>query len=237
MAKKKTEAKKGSGSSDYKAPASVDAKPKYDASAIEKAAGAAAAGAPIDEFELLASKLPKEAQEKLRDIKVKLDKFKSAALAKFDKYIMGIALLPPPMPQQPVFAPGQLPPTLQSQQIQPESQPQQKNDGTENQQPGQQQVPPADQVSILVLIDDSDSKKMTKDELKKKLQTIIQGMASEIDKKLVVQCLILTELLQNCYDAKYDLLQLIVSWLARSLRAGQLRSQTLTFSLSLTILM
>ena len=98
MAKKKTEAKKGSGN-DYKAAAKSGEKPKYDASAIEKAAGAATAA--VDEFELLASKLPKEAQEKLRDIKVKLDKFKEAVLAKFDKYIMGIALLPPPMPPQP----------------------------------------------------------------------------------------------------------------------------------------
>ncbi|MBI3036564.1 nucleotidyltransferase domain-containing protein [Candidatus Woesearchaeota archaeon] len=215
MTKRKDDVRKGSNkSSDYKV-AKGDEKPKYDASAIEKAAGAAAAaGAPVDEFELLASKLPKEAQEKLRDIKVKLDKFKSAALAKFDKYIMGIALLPPPMPQQPVFAPGQLPPTLQPQmpqqqisQVQAPQQPEEKTESDNQQQP----VPPADQVSILVLIDDSDSKKMTKDELKTKLQTIIQGMASEIDKKLVVQCLILTELWQNCYDAKYDLLQLIAS--------------------------
>ncbi|MEK6853992.1 MAG: hypothetical protein AABX60_01535, partial [Nanoarchaeota archaeon] len=116
MAKRKDGARKGGDkSSDYKAPSAESVKPKYDASAIEKAA--ASAGAPVDEFELLASKLPKEAQEKLRDIKVKLDKFKSVVLAKFDKYIMGIALLPPPMPQQGagMFAPGQLPPTLQPQ--------------------------------------------------------------------------------------------------------------------------
>lgn len=207
------------GKGDYSVKPSVSGvdKPKYDASEIEKAAGMAAApGAPVDEFELLASKLPKEAQEKLRDIKVKLDRFKSAILAKFDKYIMGIALLPPPMPQQPgMFAPGQLPPTLQPQaqnmpQAPQPSQPQQETAGAGLQQP-QQQTPPVDQVNILVLIDDSDSKKMTKDELKTKLGTIIQGMAAEIDKKLVVQCLILTELWQNCYDAKYDLLQLIAS--------------------------
>ncbi len=215
MAKKKGDSKKNSGGSDYKTTAKDDAKPKYDASEIEKAAGAAAAGTPtVDEFELLASKLPKEAQEKLRDIKKKLDKFKSAALAKFDKYIMGIALLPPPVPQQPgMFAPGQLPPTLQSQQIQPVSspqqQPQENADGASLEQP--QQMPPADQVGVLVLVDDSDSKKMTKDELKNKLSTIIQGMASEVDKKLAVQCLLLSELWQNCYDAKYDLLQLIAS--------------------------
>ncbi len=201
----------GSGKGDYSVKAGGE-KPKYDASEIEKAAGATAAAHPVDEFELLASKLPKEAQDKLRDIKVKLDKFKSAVMAKFDNYIMGIALLPPPMPQPGMMAQGQLPPTLQPQAVpvQPQNE---VAEGASASQPQQmpQQAPPADQVSILVLIDDSDSRKMTKDELKNKLTTIIQGMASEIDKKLVVQCLILTELWQNCYDAKYDLLQMIAS--------------------------
>ncbi len=222
MAKKKAEAKKGGGS-DYKVAAKEGEKPKYDASAIEKAAGATAAGAAaaVDEFELLASKLPKEAQEKLRDIKVKLDKFKSAVLAKFDKYIMGIALLPPPMPQQPVFAPGQLPPTLQPQMQNTPQVPQpsqQQGENTENspsqsqqQLQVQQQIPPQDQVNILILVDDTDSKKMTKDELKTKLSTIIQGMASEVDKKFVVQAIILSELWQNCYDGKYELTQVIAS--------------------------
>ena len=267
MAKKKNTAGKGGshsvGNSNYKAPAAVAELPKYEASAIEKAAGASASGAvPVDEFELMASKLPKEAQEKLRDIKTKLDKFKEAALAKFDKYIMGIALLPPPAPQpqqaEGVFAPGQLPPTLQPQMQVGSSQlhspaeaglvPQQKqigNDGAESQQiqPEQQQiqvgssrnsanggmrnrtssdlrlsspaeaglVPQQDQVSILLLVDDTDSKKMTKEELKAKLSTIIQEMASGVDKKFVVQCIILSEVWQNCFDAKYDLLQVIAS--------------------------
>ncbi len=209
MAKKKPAPAKG-GSSEYKTPSAGVDKPKYDASEIEKAAGATATTPSVDEFELLASKLPKEAQEKLRDIKKKLDKFKSAALAKFDKYIMGIALLPPPAPQQPsVFTDGQLPPTLQPQPIQPVPQQPVEGEAETLQQP--QPAPPADQVSVLLLIDDSDSKKMTKDELKNKLTAIIQGMASEVDKKLVVQCLLLSELWQNCYDAKYDLLQLIAS--------------------------
>ncbi|MEK6837868.1 MAG: nucleotidyltransferase domain-containing protein, partial [Nanoarchaeota archaeon] len=229
MLKKKSGSVKSSNSGDYKAPSAAGEKPKYDASAIEKAAGATAAaagGAPIDEFELLASKLPKEAQEKLRDIKVKLDKFKSAVLAKFDKYIMGIALLPPPMPQQGagMFAPGQLPPTLQPQMPQipqtaqlPHQQEAADADAGANasqqqlQLQQQQQIPPQDQVNILILVDDADSKKMTKDELKTKLSTIIQGMASEVDNKFIVQCIILSELWQNCYDGKYELTQVIAS--------------------------
>ncbi len=205
MVKSKAGAKKvGKVGDDYAVnPAkSAEATPKYNPSEIEKFAGVATSGGavPVDEFELLAAKLPKEAQDKLRDIKAKLDKFKEAALAKFDKYIMGIALLPPPVPQQ-TPVPGQVPPA-------PAMPPQEGVDGAETQQPP---IIPPDQVSVLILVDDSDSRKMTKEELKAKLSTIIQGMASEVDKKIVVQCLILTELWQNCYDGKYDLLQMIAS--------------------------
>ncbi len=45
-------------------------------------------------------KIPKEVQEKLKQIKAKLDKFSKKILEKFDKYIMGVALLPPPRPKE-----------------------------------------------------------------------------------------------------------------------------------------
>ncbi|MBS3135598.1 nucleotidyltransferase domain-containing protein [Candidatus Woesearchaeota archaeon] len=116
--------------------------------------------------------LPKEAEEKLKEIKSKLEKFKEKVLEKFDKYVMGITLLPPPKPKE-----------------------------------GEEQN--KDAISILVLVDDSDSKKMTKYELGTKLHTIMGSIAKEIDKNLVADTIILSELWQNCYDAKYDLLQLI----------------------------
>ncbi len=55
-------------------------------------------------------------------------------------------------------------------------------------------------IYLLVLVDDSDSKKMSKDELKEKLSTIIHSMAEEVDKRLVIEVLLLTELWQSCYD-------------------------------------
>lgn len=116
--------------------------------------------------------LPKEAQEKLKEIKAKLEKFKKKALEKFDKYIMGITLLPPPKPKE-------------GEKIN------------------------KDMISVLVLVDDSDSRKMTKYELRAKLQSIIDNIAKEIDKNIVPDVVILSELWQNCYDAKYELLQLI----------------------------
>src|SRR3989338_5147254 len=73
--------------------------------------------------------LSKEQEEKLKEIKTKLDKFQKQVIEKFDKYIMGVALMPPPQPKQ-------------GEQID------------------------KDRINVLILVDDSDSKKMTKLELK-----------------------------------------------------------------------
>jgi uncharacterized protein (UPF0332 family)/predicted nucleotidyltransferase len=66
-----------------------------------------------------------------------------------------------------------------------------------------------DKINVLVLVDDSDSQKMSKDELKERLGGIVDKMAEEIDKQLTPQLLILTEVWQACYDAKYEVLQMI----------------------------
>src|SRR3989344_4726807 len=121
-------------------------------------------------------KLPKDVQEKLKTIKTKLEKFQKKVLEKFDKYIVGIALLPPQKPEDQ----------------------KQAADKSDN-----------DKINVLDLVDDSDSRKMSKYELKDKLTAIINSIAQEIDKNLVPQAVILSELWQNCYDGKYELLQLI----------------------------
>ncbi len=118
--------------------------------------------------------LPKETQEKLKAIKGKLDKFQKAVVEKFNQYIMGIALLPPPKDEE-----------------------------------GKQKKEDKDKVHVLVLVDDSDSIKMSKEELKEKLSTIITKMGQEIDPNLSIQVLLLSELWQNVYDAKYELLQVM----------------------------
>ncbi|PIN85887.1 hypothetical protein COV19_07390 [Candidatus Woesearchaeota archaeon CG10_big_fil_rev_8_21_14_0_10_44_13] len=119
-------------------------------------------------------KLPKEVREKLAKIKEKLDKFQKQVVKKFDKYIMGIALLPPPKPQE-----------------------------------GSSEPVDKDKIHVLVLVDDTDSQKMSKLELKDKLTAIIAKTAEEIDKNITPQTLILSEVWQSCYDAKYDILQLV----------------------------
>ncbi len=64
-----------------------------------------------------------------------------------------------------------------------------------------------DKINVLVLVDDSDSKRMTKQELKEKLGTIMQKMAEDIDKRLVIRTTILSEVWQSCYDGKPEILQ------------------------------
>lgn len=66
-----------------------------------------------------------------------------------------------------------------------------------------------EKVNVLVLVDDSDSQKMTKEELRERLGTIIEKMAEEVDKNMSPQTIILTEIWQACYDAKYEILQMI----------------------------
>ncbi len=116
--------------------------------------------------------LSKEAQEKLKAIKEKLDKFSKEVVKKFEKYIMGVALLPPPKPEE-----G-------------------KKEDKES-------------IHVLVLVDDSDSQKMTKAELKEKLSSIIENIAKETDKCMVTQTVILSEVWQSCYDGKPDALKAV----------------------------
>ncbi len=66
-----------------------------------------------------------------------------------------------------------------------------------------------DQVNLMVLVDDTTSKKMSKEELQHKFSSIISGMAQDIDKNLVAQSVLLTEVWQNSYDGKYDMNKLI----------------------------
>jgi predicted nucleotidyltransferase/uncharacterized protein (UPF0332 family) len=121
-----------------------------------------------DEDEMM-KKLPKDVQDKLKEIKGKLDIFQKEALKKFENYIMGIGLLPPSKEGEKVDK---------------------------------------DKINVLILVDDSDSQRMTKHELKEKLGAIMTKMAQDIDKRLTPQTVILSEIWQSCYDGKCDLLQI-----------------------------
>lgn len=64
-------------------------------------------------------------------------------------------------------------------------------------------------INILVLVDDSDSKKMSKYELKEKLSEIIVKFAEEVDKRINPEIMLASELRESCFDAKYEILRLI----------------------------
>lgn len=157
-----------------------------------------------DPFAKISAQLPKEAQQRLAEIKKSLDKFQESLTKKFGNYIMGIALLPPQLTQEQIAA---LPQEMQQAASQQQAvQPQHPTMQQQQPQPVQQ---PKDIVNALVLVDDTDSKKMTKQELKDKLTAIIMQAAADTDKRLAPQVVILSELWQNCYDAKYELLKII----------------------------
>lgn len=67
----------------------------------------------------------------------------------------------------------------------------------------------SEDINILVLVDDTDSKKMSKEELKNKLGSIIQTIGKEVNPKIVANTLITSELLESCYDGKSEYLELI----------------------------
>jgi len=179
----------------------------------------------------LSKQLPDDAQKKLKELKTKLDKFKKAALKKFENYVIGIALMPPKQAQDLIFnknkgmpapmpggpapapAPGAVPPaSLSPAATQPMPTSAIANSPTMTaslQKPAALTKEDKKQVEIFVLIDDADSKKMAKQELKDKLSTILSKMAKDIDENMNVDVWIISELWQNLYDAKYEILQLI----------------------------
>ncbi len=188
----------------------------------------------IDMLDL--SKIPnlsKEAKEKLEQIKKKLEKFKKEVVEKFDKYIMGITLLPPrkamPMPGM-MGMQGM--PEMPGMPIMPGMQPPSLSMGASNLGvsmplaqtiPNLQNIPTLpsatlqkpeqsnEEIYVLVLVDDSDSQKMSKYELKTKLSQIIFSIGKSIDQNINVETIILSELWQSCYDAKYDYLAMIAT--------------------------
>ncbi len=134
------------------------------------------------QFQRFMNTLPDNARAKLKELSGKLEHFKKKVVDKFGDYIMGIALLPPEPAGE---------------------------EGKNNKSADEKSKNDAAQVSVFVLVDDSDSKKMSKQELKTKLSKIIEGFASEIDSSLKPETWILSELWQSCLDGRYDILKRI----------------------------
>ncbi len=140
-------------------------------------------------------KLPPELEKKMKDLKAKLDKFKSKLLDKFGEYIIGITLLPPE--KAPEGKQNQLPEISQN------------ADNKEKDGKKEEYIDPEKRIDLLVVVDDTTSKKMSKDELYNKFSNIVKNIAKEVDSNIAPQSILLTDLWLNCYDAKYELNKLI----------------------------
>ncbi|MCD6590057.1 nucleotidyltransferase domain-containing protein, partial [Candidatus Woesearchaeota archaeon] len=64
-----------------------------------------------------------------------------------------------------------------------------------------------EKIRVFLLIDDSDSTKMTKEELKEKLEKIIGDTAKKVDPNLEPNVMLLTLLWQELYDGHYEVLK------------------------------
>ncbi|HOI18605.1 MAG TPA: nucleotidyltransferase domain-containing protein [Candidatus Woesearchaeota archaeon] len=134
----------------------------------------------IDKIE---SNIPKDAQEKLLKIKENIEEFSKKIVAKFEGYVLGVCLLPKDAPKKPL---------------------------DDEDDPKKPDVKPNENaIRTLVLIDDSDSTKMSKQELKDKISSIVDSFAKETMEGLESETLLLSELWTMCLDAKYDYLAMI----------------------------
>ena len=127
------------------------------------------------------NKLPQEEQQRIIAIKQKIESFKDALLNKFGDNIVSVALLPNIPAQQPVG------PTVQASSVK---------------QPDQEEV------KILILIEDTGTKKTT-EELKQQLLTTITPLAKEQSKDFEPQILLISELWQSCFDGKDEITKLL----------------------------
>ncbi|MFT4310651.1 MAG: nucleotidyltransferase domain-containing protein [Candidatus Woesearchaeota archaeon] len=130
------------------------------------------------------TKTPQQPTEHMQALQKKIEEFQKKLLKKFEGYISGIALLPKGLEQQ-----EDLGPTAQKKELLTQD--------------------TSSDVQLLVLIDDTDTQKMSKEELKQRLTVVIDGMAKEVDETFKITTLIYSELWQYCFDAKYDILQTI----------------------------
>src|SRR3989344_582230 len=117
-------------------------------------------------------------EKKFKELKTKLDKLKKEVLKKFQKEVIGVALMPPP-----------------------------KQLGDLGKEVSERIEKEKNMMHVLVLIDDKGVKK--KLELRDRVTKEVNRIAKEIDENIKINCLMLVELVENCYDGKYEILEVI----------------------------
>ena len=135
-------------------------------------------------FDVNNPQVPAEAQAKMKEIEAILGGFKDKLVDRFEGYISGIALLPPNKLLAEVA----------------ESVPEEE-----------QTKLPDDHINTLVLIDDTTPSSLTVEELKQRLEKVINEMATTSSKRLYVQTVLQSELMQFCFDSKYEVMQIVAA--------------------------
>ena len=133
------------------------------------------------ELDRVISQVPADQKDKLIGIKDSIEKFKDKIINRLPGYVMGISLLPPPKPEDLKDEDGK--------PIDPKT--------------------VEDQINVLLLIDDMDAKRLSKEEISEKIQKTADEMAASVDKNLKIQTVLITEVWQQCYDSKPEILQMI----------------------------
>jgi len=124
--------------------------------------------------------VPSDVMKKMETLKGTLDKFKKEVLKKFDKYIIGIELLPP-----------------------------EKNDNVPVELKDKVTKKNKKDINVLVLVNDVESKKLSKEELIIKLEKVMNEIALKIDTFLKPKTMLVSELKEACFDGKYEILEMI----------------------------
>jgi uncharacterized protein (UPF0332 family) len=142
--------------------------------------------------------IDKKAQEaikkKLAQLKTKVEAFKKKFLKKHDKNTLGICLLPPERFEEVVNR-------LKAENL--------KEDALKKRLKEEQE-----KMNVLLLIDDSETKTpQEKIDLIKKTDENANKIASDIDKNIRPQSMLMSEVSEACYDGKYEILQLLATGL------------------------
>ncbi|MGB9749042.1 MAG: nucleotidyltransferase domain-containing protein [Candidatus Woesearchaeota archaeon] len=141
----------------------------------------------LNNLNKLMENLPEEIKNKLKELTESVERLKKRILEKFEDYVIGIALVP-----------------AESENKKDESSVDEKNPEEASEASGAKQ---GLNFNLLVMIDDSDSTKMSKEELKSKISAIIDSFAKEVNAQLKTEILLLSELWQFCLDARYEILK------------------------------
>ncbi len=126
-------------------------------------------------------KLTPDMQERMNKVQKDLDKFKEKCLA-IRPDITGMSLLPPLAPQPQV--PGM---------------------------PVQKEVPNPNEIHIFILIDDAKAEGLAKGDLIVKSTDETTKIAKDINADFKPQVMLISELKEACFDAKYDIIQMVAT--------------------------